>query len=267
MPALRIADVVSTHIDELRELANQDFPDAVLHFVYAKGVSPGSATRVKQVLLTHGIDIDALRQANAEPELRSVASLLSAGWTKSLIDRYLGPPDVLKANHRFSRTARVRYYDAKRVAAVAARPEVMEALLLAARRVETGLAIAQSRREALLEKVSEVEVVVEEVPVDALMEAAITTHNENDEDLWYARHGSYDWIPVNEDSDPDFLKQIQVAHILQKLSNFDQASFSFAHQPGADEALVMLRLRFLDAIEAQYPHLGDEMERQRRYGK
>lgn len=263
MPALLIADVVSTHIDELRELANQDFPDAVLHFVYAKGVSPGSATRVKQVLLTHGIDIDVLRLTYAAPELRSVASLLDSGWTKALIARYLGPPDVFKANHRFSGAARTRYYDGKRVAAVAGQPEVVAAMKLAAKRVEAGHSVAEARRCALLVQVQQVAVAVAEVSLDELLEAAIVTHNENDEDLQYARHGSYDWIPVNEESDPGFLAQIQVTHLLQKLSNYDQVSFKLSRKPGSDEALVALKMRFLDAIESLYPHLGDEVARQR----
>lgn len=267
MPTLRIADVVAAHIGELREMANQDFPEAVLHFVYAKGISPNSATRVKQALLTHGIDIEALRAQHAEPELRSVASLLDAGWTKSLIERFLGAPDVLKNNHHFSGGARVRYYDAQRVAAVESRLEVVEALKAAAKRVETSLSVVALRRAALLERVEALTVSVERVDLEELLADAITTHQENAEDLSYARHGQFDWVPVTEDSDPDFLEKIQVEHILQKLSNYDQVSFSIAGQPGSDDAMVALRAKFLNAIEEHYPHLGEEVERQRRWPK
>lgn len=265
MSTLRIADVVSAHLGELLELANQDFPDAVLHFVYAKGISPGSATRVKQVLLTHGIDIEALRAQHAEPELRSVASLLSSGWTKSLIERYLGAPDVLKNNHHFSGTARVRYYNAKRVAAAESRPDVVAALKAAAKRVESGLAVAESRRVALLERVAELPVVMDVVDPEELLADAIITYQENAEDLAYTRNGQFDWIPVTDDTDPDFLEKIQVEHILQKLSNYDQACFSITGQPGAEDALFALRAKFLNAIEEHYPHLGEEVERQRRW--
>jgi len=265
MPTLRIADVVSANLNELRELANQDFPDAVLHFVYAQGVSPGSAARVKQALLTHGIDIEDLRVQHAAPELRSVASLLSAGWSKSLIERYLGAPDVFKNNHHFSGAARVRYYNAKRVAAVESRPAVVEALKTAAKRVEAGFAAAESRRVALLERVAELPVIMEVVDPEELVADAITTYQENAEDLEYARNGQFDWIPVTDDADPDFIEKIQVEHIMQKLSNYDQASFAIAGQPGAEDARVALRTKFLEAIAARYPHLGEEVERQLRW--
>jgi hypothetical protein len=199
---------------------------------------------------------------NATTLMITTSSLKERGWTDSLVKRFLPTPDKTSPNPYYRSGYPVRLYIVSRVEAVEASEAFLATKDSTTKRRSAGLKAAETKRAKLLEQVEAMEVQVSKQSDEAILKHAIRSYNEFKADIAIER-GHSDWQCASLNSDPAFLKRIQVNFIRHRLTNYDGELEAVAGKTGIHEAVDIIRGKIFDAIAIAYPHFANECNRQR----
>lgn len=189
----------------------------------------------------------------------TMVDLRKRGWTKRLIERFLGQPSATVRN-RYNSKSVVRLYDLARVEQVEQSDDWKEAKKVAEKRQQSALWGVVQKRERLKEKVTHAPIQVPAMSTEELRAQAIEHYN-----LRLAAHA---WsshevkAPATTNSAPEFLARIEVNFIRHALTRYEELLESTISKEGTRSANSIITRRIYEAIALAYPHLQGECDRQ-----
>lgn len=172
------------------------------------------------------------------------------GWTRTLVKRILGEPDLIKP--RFG-GGTINLYQRERVEAAEASEAFLSQQDAVAKRKAAARRVVEKKTAALLADVDRMSVRVTRIPLEDVRRRAIKAYND--------RHWGSD-MPAGMHSDSEFLDRITVNYIRHKLTRYDQALGKTAGKVGVHQAVDAIREKVYAAIAEAYPDLAEESRRQ-----
>jgi hypothetical protein len=186
------------------------------------------------------------------------SDLKARGWTESLIDAVLGEPDQLRKNPHHRSGPPMQLFEHDRVVAKETEPEFVAAQAKRASRQQAARKGVNTKRRKLTQKIDKI--TVPQLELEVLLDAAINHFNERQR----AKPRDYPGEQVaDRNSDSTFLVRIQVNYLRHRESDYDDVLDGAHGRIGLTGSYARLRLRVLDAIAKQYPHLAEECRRQK----
>ncbi len=195
-----------------------------------------------------------------ESVLFTMRQLKQRGWTETLVKKFLGPPDASRPNPHYTSAAPMRLYAATRVEAMEACEDWRLAADRSQVRSEAGKAVAARKADELIEHAQQLPITVTRLPLDQLLERAITSYNAFHQELLWER--GHDYEKADAQSDPAFLSRITVNYIRHSLTAYDKHLQEVAGRIGVSQAIGTIRRRVYAAICATYPEYAEECQRQ-----
>ena len=198
-----------------------------------------------------------------DPVLVNQTTLLQWGWTKSLIDKLLPPPQ-LSCNPRYKCAAPMKQWDSDEVRRLMGTPEFLDAQKgRAARRAGAQKAV-ETKRDKLMAQVAEK---IKEIRVDAsYSDAQLREDAIDDRQAWYdyiaAERGMWNDSYAG-DADESTIRRWVVNFIRHSLTDYDEDLYGMAGKVGCHEGYVLYRNAVLDKIAETYPQYKDECRRQK----
>ena len=199
---------------------------------------------------TASVLLEKALQKDPAAAMVALATILSRdGWTRSLVDRFLGAPDAMKENPHYKQAAPMRLYGWLRVVEAERTPEFVAAVEVSTRRRISAKSVAMKREAELLQKVRTMPIAVPDLPLDKMRRAAIESYNERALDMESDR-----W--ADGSSDRTFLNRITVNYIRHERTEYDSTiAEELRPRPGVDEAVQILHDRINQLIRLRYPAL------------
>lgn len=202
-------------------------------------------------------------QISDDPIWITQTTLLSWGWTKSLIEQFL-PEPLLKPNPMYKTAPPSKNWDSDEVRQIMLTPEFKEARERAARRGTGAAKAVQTKRNRLMEQVQQK---IRGISVDAsytdeeLVKSAIA-----DRQAWYnyiamERGRWYDGEAA--DADEATVRRWVVNFIRHNLTDYDDDLYGLAGKVGCHEGYRKYKNAVLDRIAEAYPKYVDECCRQK----
>ncbi|MEU9448388.1 hypothetical protein [Streptomyces sp. NPDC048277] len=192
----------------------------------------------------------------------SAGGLRARGWTRGMVRRLLGEPDLLRVHPRFRETGPpIRLYRVERVAAAEQSEEFRTVAAAAARRSLAARAAAQRRRRDVLTRIAAEPIDVPRLAPHRLTDLAVGHRNRRDAERAYER---WDHVPepaTAESADPGALDRWEVDYLRHRLIRYDELLTGWYGSTGRGAAEELLRRRVYEAIAEAYPHLERECER------
>jgi hypothetical protein len=177
------------------------------------------------------------------------------GWSKGLIELLLGLPDKTARNPVFGSKAPVKLWGKPRVIAAEESPEFLAHQRRRERYSVSAKAVAERKRQELLDKVSALSIDVERWPLPTLYRAAVKEWEEiGIERGDYARHGS--------DADISTKNRWAINYIRRNLVSSRQDFALFRGQTGINEAEAALECKLYNEIAKAYPDLANAAHKQ-----
>lgn len=182
--------------------------------------------------------------------LTQTTILSRPGWSRSLITRLLGEPDLRKKVP--GRSTLAALYRVDRVEqAERSTPFHAAQSHLANRRMSAAKGVETKMRN-LLRAIEAMQVEVAVLDMRRLRQVAICAYND-----WNDGH------PASLNSDEGFLARICVNYIRHQLTHYDSALAEIAGRTGVAQGVDSIRRKVYAAIAAAYPAFAVECERQR----
>ena len=175
------------------------------------------------------------------------SDLIARGWTKTLIERYLGDPDALKTNPNYKSGPPMRLFAVSRVEETETRirPEFEKVIALRERRSRSALQAAQRNRDTLGEWARTVKIELPRTKPDKLIKEAIEHYNERQIERDRDRTASLgdSW---------EFLRRITCNYVRHCLTDYEKQLDDIGGKVGNKKAYQILRNRLNRAIKKQY---------------
>lgn len=163
----------------------------------------------------------------------TIHQLLKRGWTRPLVVRLLGEPDIRgRYQEKLWSWERVKEIEEKAKALPAVKNEV--------------------ERRRLINVVDSVKIRVNVIPLERARKNAMRSYNSR-------QKGNF--IPATEVSDKDFLDRITVNYLRHNETKYDEIS-RLLKLSSEKEAYSLLRVKTLRKIAEKYPELKKECRRQ-----
>jgi len=177
------------------------------------------------------------------------SDLCRRGWTKPLIAKHLGAPDVEKPNPYYRNAgAPMKLYLLNRVERAEQSPEFRADVNAAAARRDGAAAAVETKRTNLLAAVESFPIDVQVVP--DVTDRAIRSYN--------GQRQTGASRAAHPDSDAAFLRRITVNYIRHHLTVYDRALDEVAGRVGVGAAAQRIKARIYAAIAKAYPELTNE---------
>ena len=177
--------------------------------------------------------------------------LMRSGWSKSLLVKLLGDPDLRKKQH--GRTNSMCLYDLERVQSAESDVVFLAAQESLAKRKISAQKAVETKVSQLMDAVSCMVINVKQIKrVEAF---AIEAYNERNTD---------EFNSVSCKSDRAFLDRICVNFIRHELTEYDISLESVAGKTGIVQAVDAIREKVYAAISVSYPIFKSECERQKK---
>lgn len=187
-------------------------------------------------------------------QLISQATVLSMGFTKSMIDKLL-PSPVLKRNPHYASSAPMKLWREDDVRSIMGTQEFQTmAAKAAARKAASAKAVETKRKnaEAIADDlIASIHVTRWDMP--ALEEATLNAKQE-----WYLEHGNVDILSPNTET----LERWMVNFIRHNLCEYDDKLLDLFGLIGKSELYQRLKSETLSRIAGVYPELEAECKRQ-----
>ena len=179
------------------------------------------------------------------------AILSRFGWTKTLILKILGEPDLKKKIRGYDNFACL--YAEERVILAEKSDQFSSAQASIAKRKIAAKKAVQTKIAKILADVEAMEVSVEIVDIKDLRVMAINSYNE-----FNCFRDSY----ADMDSDKSFLNRITVNFIRHEMTCYDGAIEEAAGRVGVSAAILKIQEKIYSKIAEAYPFYGKECKRQ-----
>lgn len=192
-----------------------------------------------------------------DSELMISDVLRRSGWTRTMVDDFLGEPD--RQVPRYGGGV-IKLYALSRVETAEHSPTFQSRATRVNRSRPARQAAAtraiRVRRDRVMAYVDGLEICLPELSGEALRRLAVKSYN----CLWSER-GNYE-KHASENDAPEFLNRIMVNYLRHELTNYEHELIRLHGSIGADEARCHLRERVLNAIADGYPSLREECQKQ-----
>lgn len=188
-------------------------------------------------------------------ELITQTEVLSMGWTKSMIQKFL-PEPILNTNPRFSSAAPMKLWDKETVLKTMQTGEFQIALEKAKKRSRTSSSIADKKRKELFLEVDKItkRMQIKRISDNVLLTLAIDSKRD-----WEYEKGNFNFeVP----DDPAIVDRWVVNYIRHNLVNYDDTLEQIKGKVGKDEAYRLLKTNVLKKIAVVYPKYKAECYRQ-----
>lgn len=183
------------------------------------------------------------------------SDLLKRGWTAKLIRLFAPEPDAIRKNPFFAKASPMKLYAPDRIHEIEGSDLFIEAFEKARRRKVGAAKGAATKRTALLDLVSRIEIHIDDdrnIRINAI---------ESYNDFHIMRnHAEYE--PALTTSDPRFLQRIMVNYARHNLTRYDDHINELYRKVGKKEAYRLLKKKTLIGIGKRYPSLREECRRQ-----
>jgi len=198
----------------------------------------------------------------------SAAGLLTRGWTRGMVRRLLGEPDLLRTNSHFPAAPQIRLYRVERVEAAEQSEEFKTVAAAAVRRSVAAKVAAQRRRREVLARITAEPIEVLRLAPRRLEQLAVEYRRRRDEEKRaYERPSHVAGEATDTSADhrapnrpvPDHWK---VDYLRHRLTRYDELLDGVRGSTGRSAAEELLRRRIYAAIAEAYPDLERECERQ-----
>lgn len=198
---------------------------------------------------------------NAKPKLITQSTVLSMGFTKSMIEKLL-PEPILKDNPHYKCSSPMKLWEEQVVLAAMETPEYKQMR-------ESGEKRRASAQKAVETKKLKAEEVLDELlasltvrVIDILELEKITL---KEKQAWY-NSNCYDGFDFRNaySADELTLQRWQVNYIRHNLCQYDKGLMVIFGKTGKRDLFVKLKKTVLEKISEAYPYLADECERQSR---
>lgn len=201
-------------------------------------------------------------QPNSAPAAKTMLLqqdvLSRPGWTRTLVKRFLAPPDE---QHHRTGGGIYNLYALERVASAEATASFVEAVQASVPRRQAAAEASARRRQATTHYVETLTITVPVLSSDELQRAAIAHYNE----LWLGRGFARALGETKEaraTDSPEFLARITVNYLRHALTNYERELARLYGRVGIEEAKDRLRERIYDEIARVYPQLEVECNHQ-----
>jgi hypothetical protein len=200
----------------------------------------------------------------------SAGELRARGWTRGMVRRLLGEPDLLRVHPRFREAGPpIRLYRVDRVEAAERSEEFRTVAAAAARRSAAARATAQRRRREVLARIVAEPIDVPRLPPHRLAALAVEHRNRRDAEPAHERWNHAPEPATVEGADRAALDRWKVDYLRHQLIRYDELLAGWYGSTGRGAAEELLRRRIYEAIAEAHPHLERECERrlsEREYG-
>ena len=187
-------------------------------------------------------------------KLISQTTVLSMGFTKSMIDKLL-PEPILKRNPRYASSSPMKLWKEDDVKAIMETDEFkVMAAKSAARKQASAKAVETKRQKAELLT----DELIKSIKVRRWSMAVLERKTLDDKELWNLEHGNYD-MPM---PDAKTLERWMVNFIRHNLCEYDDSLEELFGLVGKDELYQRLKSETLTRIAEVYPELEVECKRQ-----
>jgi len=197
-----------------------------------------------------------MRCLDAPEKLLLLTSVLERGWTRAMVEMFLGVPDQLRQNPRHRSGALMRFYALSRIEAAEQSVVFVERKAKAQERAKRGVAVAVRKYQELLDRVEALHIDVPKYGDEDVVWMAIDHYHR----LWASR-GEYSKYASLGDS-PAFLGRITVNFLRHACSRYEDEFEQAYGEIGAENARRMIRGRVYGAIARRYPQYEGECDRQ-----
>ena len=168
----------------------------------------------------------------------TVTDLRQRGWTRRLIERFLGYADTLTPNPHFKRGRPMKFFDTDRVHGVECLSMFEEETLASHQRKQAGQRVIEDKRHALTDLAAAVEPVLPDWTTDELNAQAREMFGFTNDDVAFRR--------------------AQVSALMRHCSACEWPLDDYFWHPGIRAARVVMRRKSLAKIMSAYPHLSDQ---------
>lgn len=194
------------------------------------------------------------REEKSQEKLISQSTILSLGFSKSMITALL-PEPILKRNPHYASAAPMKLWKESDVHAVMeteAFRQALEKSLCRKKSSEKAVATKRKNAEALLDEIIETLVVVR-LELPELRDLTLR-----------AKQDWYDWHDGGLITDPDAetVERWMVNFIRHRLCQYDSGLIDIFGKVGKQELYLRLKIETLEKISDVYPELSDECHRQ-----
>ena len=182
--------------------------------------------------------------------------LLTRGWTKTLVNKFLPVPHDTKPNYFYRSAAPVKLYKIKVVEQIENSNCFQKDIKKTRKRQNSAKKAIKTKKENLMNKVNSIEFKILFLPRKKLLQKSINHYNERQYEL------GKDNIIVDNNCDQNFLERIQVNYIRHVLTTYDNKLHDIFAKVGTDEAYIKIRNKIYKEIAKVYPYLKVECKRQ-----
>jgi len=183
------------------------------------------------------------------------SELLKRGWTAKLIQLFAPEPDAIRKNPFFAKAAPMKLYAPDRIHEIEGSDLFIEAFEKARRRKAGAAKAAATKRSALLDLVSRIEIHIDDD--SNIRQNAIDSYND-----FHIMLDHDDYEPATTTSDPRFLQRIMVNYARHNLTRYDDHINELYRKVGKAEAYRLLKKKTLIGVGKRYPSLREECRRQ-----
>jgi len=176
------------------------------------------------------------------------------GWTKKLIQQFLGEPDKEVDNPHYSSAPSMRLYKLDRIKEAEARDDVQKLLEKVreqrSRRRKAAKEVARRKRKELIDYVKSLKIKVPKLKRKTLYKRALEHYNA----LWVGQRGKFEkYVSENPDEhDELFLARIAVNMLRHEYTSYETHIVEMFGKVGKQEGIKLLKKRILEKIKETY---------------
>ena len=186
------------------------------------------------------------------------STLLQRGWSKSLIERFLGKPDKESLNPHYRNSSPLKLFLIERVEKVESNPAFQVELDKTKKRSIDRKIVAEKIRDKTLDWARSLHKPdFEKLSKESLLSEACEHYN----DLWHSRGEPDKHASIN--ASDRFLHRITVNYLRHVQSDYEWRLLESRGKIGTREAKIIIKHHILDAISETYPWLKRECETQK----
>lgn len=185
--------------------------------------------------------------------------LLARGWTKSIIAKFAGAPDIEIPFRFMGNDVIAKYYSKASIELIEKSDEFIEQFEKSKTRKESAVKAVETKVNAIIEFAWTVpiEITFQDSSLVKITKQAIHHYNERQWDFEHC-----DAIFANVNSDKKFLARITVNYLRHCRSTYDNSLEYYSGKVGVDEAYCIIKTRILSAIANVFPDLAEECNNQ-----
>lgn len=178
------------------------------------------------------------------------------GWTKSMVNEFLGEPDRTKTNFKYKSAPPLKLYSITRITEAELTEKFKKRSEKAQIRSQSMKKSAERRKNELLQKIEDEEIKVPKLYPRHLKRNSLDHYNAH----WLSR-GCFEKFATGKES-KSFLHRINVNYLRHEVSDYEYRLMDVYSKIGAEEARLLIKIKVLEAIGRAYHKLKPECNRQ-----